>query len=347
MELNLPAPKYATPERRSEFYRQLDDRIGRIPGLTLATIASSRPFAGALSRTLTFADRQPTAGDAPRPVSVVAVGTRYFDALQVPTLRGRLFTSVDGTPGQRAAIVNQRFVDVHYAGADPLGQRIRVSEPKTDPALASWLTIVGVVPTIRQNIASAARPVVYVPLAAHTGADAAILVRIASAGAAVATLRTEVASLDPDVILFNIRPLPDLRDDSRLQHRLMGSVLAAFASIALLLSVVGVFAATAYAVRQRSHEIGVRMALGAQAPQVVWLFVRRGLTLLSIGLLIGLAGAVAVGLLLRGLLIQTRPTDPITLVLIAGLVIVFTVAACLIPARRAAHRDPLAVLRAE
>lgn len=347
MEVTLPAQKFASSDRRSEFYRQLDDRIGRMPGLALATVASSRPFTGALSRTLTFADRQPAAGDAARPVAVVAAGPRYFDALQVPAVRGRLFTPLDGAPGQPAAIVNQRFVDLHYAGADPVGQRIRLSEPKTDPALASWLTIVGVVPTIRQGMASAARPVVYVPLAAHGGENAAILVRTESAGAAAAALRTEVASLDPDVTLFNVRSLPDLRNDSRLQPRLIGTVLTAFAGIALLLSVVGVFAATAYAVRQRSHEIGVRMALGAQAPQVVWLFVRRGLALLAIGLPIGLAGAAAVGLLLRGLLIQTRPTDPITLVLIAGLVIVFTVAACLIPARRAAHRDPLAVLRTE
>ena len=213
--------------------------------------------------------------------------------------------------------------------------------------MASWLTIVGVVPTIRQHIASGARPAVYVPLAAHAGRNAAILVRSGSAGPAVAVLRTEVASLDADVTLYNVRPLRDLRDDSRLQHRLMGSVLTVFSGIALLLSVVGVFAATAYAVRQRSHEIGVRMALGAQAPQVVWLFLRRGLTLLAIGLPIGLAGAAAVGMLLRGLLIQTRPTDPLTLVLIAGLVFVVTVGACLIPARRAAHQDPLIVLRAE
>ena len=347
MEVTLPAQTFATSERRSEFYRQLDERIGRMPGLALATVASSRPFTGALSRTLTFADRQPAAGDAGRSVAVVAAGPRYFDALQVPAVRGRLFTALDGAPGQAAAIVNQRFVDVHYAGADPLGQRIRLSEPKTDPALASWLTIVGVVPTIRQGMASAGRPVVYVPLAAHGGENAAILVRTESAGAAVAALRTEVASLDPDVTLFNVRPLPDLRNDSRLQPRLIGTVLTAFAGIALLLSVVGVFAATAYAVRQRRHEIGVRMALGAQAPQVVWLFVRRGLALLAIGLPTGLAGAVVVGLLLRGLLIQTRPADPIILLVIAGLVIGFTLAACLIPARRAAHREPLAVLRTE
>src|SRR5688572_4231551 len=118
----------------------------------------------------------------------------------------------------------------------------------------------------------------------------------------------------------------------------MGSLLTAFAGIALLLSVVGVFAATAYAVRQRSHEIGVRMGLGVQVPQVVWLFVRRGVTLLAIVLPISLAGAAAGGLLLRGLLIQTRPTDPLTLVLIAGLVCVVTIAACLIPPRRAAPR---------
>ncbi len=129
--------------------------------------------------------------------------------------------------------------------------------------------------------------------------------------------------------------------------QLMSSVLTVFAGIALLLAVVGVYAATAYAVRQRLHEVGVRMALGAQAWQVVWLFVRRGLALLAIGLPIGLAGAVAVGGLLRGLLINTRPIDALTLGLITGLVAPVTVAACLLPARRAVLRDPLAVLRSE
>jgi predicted permease len=345
MQMELPESRFATPEQRSELYRRLDERLGQLPGSSLASVASSRPFAGALSRRVAFSGRETATGDAAPTVSVVAIGPRYFDTLQVRVLRGRYFTPLDGSPGQQTAIVNQRFVDLYFPAADPIGERIRLTEPKVDEATAPWLTIVGVAPTIRQNIASAARPAVYIPLVSYRGSNAAILV----SGAATTTslLRAEVASLDPDVTLFNSRPLRDLRNDSRLQHRLMASLLAVLAGIALLLAVVGVYAATAYAVRQRLHEVGVRMALGAQAWQVVWLFVRRGLTLLAIGLPIGLAGAVAVGAVLRGLLINTRPTDALTLVLITGLVALVTVAACLFPARRAVRRDPLRVLRSE
>jgi predicted permease len=348
VQVELPESRFATPEQRSELYRRLDERLGRFPAPALASVASSRPFIGGLRRRVAFLGRETARADAAPAVSVVAVGPRYFDALQVRALRGRYFTMLDGSPGQQTAIVSQRFVDLHYPAADPVGQRIRLTEAESDPATAPWLTIVGVVPTIRQSMATAVPPVVYVPLASYAGSNAAILVSGAAATAAkVSLLRAEVAAFDPDVTLFNIRPLRDLRDDSRLQPRLMGSLLSAFAGIALLLAVVGVYAATAYAVRQRLHEIGVRMALGAQAWQVVWLFVRRGLALLAIALPIGLAGAVAVGALLRGLLIQTRPTDILTLGLITGLVGLVTIAACLFPARRAVQRDPTAVLRSE
>ena len=348
VEVELPESRFATPEQRSGLYRRLDERLGQLPAPSLASVASSRPFVGGLRRRVAFFDREAPSGDAAPSVSVVAVGPRYFDALRVRVLRGRYFTTLDGGPGQQTAIVNQRFADLHYPAADPIGQRIRLTEAKAELATAPWLTIVGVVPTIRQSMATAVPPVVYVPMVSYAGSNAAILVSGAAATAAkVSLLRAEVASLDPDVTLFNIRPLRELLDDSRLQPRLMSSVLTVFAGIALLLAVVGVYAATAYAVRQRRQEIGVRMALGAQSWQVVWLFVRRGLVLLAIGLPIGLAGAVAVGALVRGLLINTRPTDALTLGSIVGLVAVVTVAACLFPARRAAQLDPTAVLRSE
>jgi putative ABC transport system permease protein len=182
----------------------------------------------------------------------------------------------------------------------------------------------------------------------YPGSGAALIVGGPSNPAGVTPLvREEVASLDADATLFNVRPLDELLDDSRLQPRLIGTVLGVFAAITLLLSMVGLYALTAYAVQQRTHEVGVRMALGAQARQVVWLFVRRGLVPLGIGVTIGLAGAVGAGRLLQGLLIQTSPADPLTLALIVVLLVTVAVAACVFPARRAAHLDPVVVLRNE
>ena len=243
-------------------------------------------------------------------------------------------------------MVNQRFVELFYPNDDPVGRVIRLSDTNSDPAAAPWLTIVGVAPTIRQRVAAGTRPVVYLPLASHGGARASIVVgHLSDLTGIVPVLRREIGAADPDVTLYNVRPLTELLDDSRLQPRLIGTVIAVIASIALLLSVVGLYAFTAYAVQQRTHEIGVRMALGAQPSQVVRLFVKRGLLPLGIGLLIGLVGAFAVGRLLQGLLIHTSPTDPVTLVFITLLLVVVSVAACFLPARKAANLDPLAVLR--
>jgi len=349
MEIALPEREYTTPEQRTDFYRRLDDRLSGSPGLSLASIAGTRPFVGAPSRHISFIERPTTvAGESLPSVSVVAIGPRYFDTLRVRALRGRHFTSLDGTSGHQTAVVNQRFAETSYPNGHAVGQLIRLTDAKTDPASAPWLTIVGVSPTIRQSMASVARPVVYLPLGSHSSSHAAIIVGdLSDTAGVVPLLRREVASVDPDVTLFNIRPLQDLLDDTRLQPRLLGTLLAVFAGIALLLSVVGVYAVTAYAVQQRTHEIGVRLALGALPREVVWLFVRRGMLPLGIGLVIGLAGAFGVGRLLQGLLIQTSSTDPVTLVSIVVLLVLVAMAACFVPARRAARLDPLAVLRCE
>jgi putative ABC transport system permease protein len=346
MGVELPGAKYPTPERRAAFYQRLDERLRVIPGLSLATIASNRPFVGAPARQVSVDGQPIAAGDKPRPVPTIAIGPRYFETLGLPVLRGRVFTDVDGMPGHDTAIVNQRFAETYFPAGNGLGARIRLAEDGTPLAEAPWLTIVGISPTVRQSMASAARPVVYVPLRSHSSASAAIIVGgLSEPASAAPVLRREVASLDADVTLFNARPLSDLLADTRLQPRLIGTVLGVFAAIALLLSMVGLYSVTAYAVLQRTHEIGVRMALGAQSRQVVWLFVRRGMVPLGIGLAIGLAGAFAAGQILRGLLIQTSATDPVTLVFVVSVLVVVAVAACFFPARRAARLNPLAVLR--
>jgi putative ABC transport system permease protein len=165
--------------------------------------------------------------------------------------------------------------------------------------------------------------------------------------AVTSTLRGEVRSLDPDLPLFAVATMDEILAQVRWPYRMFGTMFSAFAVVALMLSAVGLYAITAYAVTQRTQEIGVRMALGAEAWQIWWLFVRRSFAQLAIGLTLGMAGAFGVGRLLRSLLAQTSASDPLTLIVIATVFVIVSLAACFWPARRATEVDPISALRYE
>jgi putative ABC transport system permease protein len=249
---------------------------------------------------------------------IIRISTGYFETLGLSLLRGRPFEPADSLQVQAAAIVNLLFAERYFAGRDPIGQQIQVgsvreaeaagSEPANKPM---WLTVVGVSPTVRQAIASGPRPVVYVPqLSAHDSATQ-VIVRTSFASAnTIAAFRARVAELDEAAVLVNVRPLADTLRNSRLQPQLVSTVLGSLSAVALFLSCVGLYAITSHAVRQRTAEIGLRLALGGTPLQIVWLCMRRALTPIAAGLLVGLTGAFGVGQLLRGPLIGTSATDP-------------------------------------
>jgi predicted permease len=350
MSLSLPAGKYPTPAARAAFAERLEERLGAVSTIRGGTLASHVPLGGGLLMRVTIDGRTGPAADHPEPVTRVAVGPRYFATLGLTLARGRAFTPADGAPGQDLAIVNQRVASMYFAGEDPVGRRIRLlNDPPSGPPPA-WATIVGVSPTIRQRNIREPDPdaVVYVPIRAADVPAMSLLIRTeAEPSALTGALREEVRALDPDLPLFGVATMDARLAQARWAYRVFGTMFATFAVIALVLSAVGLYAITAYSVAQRAHEIGVRMALGAEPRQVWWMFVRRSAVQVAIGLTLGMAGAVAVGRLLRTLLLQSSPNDPVTLASIAALFAIVTLAACYWPARRATRVNPIAALRCE
>src|SRR6185295_4594615 len=354
MRLQLPNRKYPTPEQRREFFKRLDDRLSALGNVKSATITSNPPMGGGISRLLAVEGREPAAGEQPQTVTQVFIGSRYYDTAGLTLLRGRQFSDQDGMPGQANAIVNQRFVAMHFPNEDPIGRRIRLTADGPGPgggaAVPTTVTIVGISPTVRQRNFQEVMPdpVVYLPLRSEPPPFAILMIRTPGDPSALTpAVREEVRAIDPDLPLFGILTLDAALAQGRWMFQVIGTMFAAFAFIALALSAVGLYAVTAYSVTQRTQEIGVRMALGAQATQVWWLILRGTLVQLVIGLTLGIAGGFGVGKLLSSILVQSNARDAVTLSSIAALLVAVSIVACFWPARRATRLDPVSALRYE
>jgi predicted permease len=348
MPLSLPTGKYRTAEQRIAAYRRIEQRLDAIPDVSSSAFANVVPFAGGPSRQMSVDGRRPSPGESQPIVSFVTIRGRYFDMLGLRLLRGRAFTDRDALPGSESAIVNQRLATMFFPNEDPIGRRICLTAPNAAATLPpACATIVGVSPTVRQQYFQEIDPVVYVP-ARGDASELTLIVRSHPTPDTVAPLiRAEVSAFDEDIALNALLPLDQTMTGSRWGHRVFGGMLTVFALVGLLLAAVGLYAVTAFAVVQRTHEIGVRMALGARSESVVWLFVRRAALPVAVGIGVGLAGALAIGRVLQRFLIQTSPTDPTILVGIAVLLAAMSFAAAFFPARRATRLDPLAALRYE
>jgi putative ABC transport system permease protein len=271
------------------------------------------------------------------------VSPEYFDAIAVPLLHGRFFDDHDRGTETQAVIVNQRLARRHWGNADPLGQRISVDDGK------SWREIVGVVGDVRQSgLEREPQDAVYLPIQQFAGYTATLFVRTLSDPAALQRqIAAAVHRIDPETALSNVRTLSEIRDEALSQRRLTTLLLELFALVALAITATGLSGLIAYSVSQRTHEIGIRIALGAQRSGVLAMILRQGMTSVAIGLGVGLVGALAVTRLVSGLLFGVEPTDPLCFIGSATVLVVVAVGACLVPARRATAIEPMVALRAE
>ena len=354
IQLPLPGTKYPTSVARLDFMRRVDECLAEVTAIEASSTASNAPLGGGAAVQFSIDGGQTDTVERAPLVTMLAIGSRYFDVLRSPLLSGRSFTDLDGQPGRDVAIVNQRFAEMYFAGVDPIGHRVQLTQ---NPALrtvsgtpASALTIVGVSQTIRQRNTREveADPVVYVPRPAVIQSNrATLLVRTARNQAeTTAVLREEIRALDPDMPVFNVRTLEADLANQRWPLIVIGSTFGLFAAIGLVLSAVGLFGLTSYAVAKRMKEIALRIALGALPANVLWLLFGRVAGQVMLGLMLGVTGAYAMGQVLQGLLVQTSATDPLVLAAVGVVLLIVASVTCLVPARRATRIQPVAVLRA-
>jgi putative ABC transport system permease protein len=346
--LDLPGAAYATPEQRLALYRRVEEHFASVPGVQLS-FASEVPLAGAPPREL-ITDLQQTASSDQQPViGQMTVGSRYFEVLGTRLRRGRMFRPVDADAG-RVAIVNERLAEMHFPGVDPIGRQIQVVPPGQSAAEAPWLTIVGIAPNVRQqsNEGGSFDPLVYVAADFNPVIGTTLIAQSASDPGTVARiLRREMQAVDPDLPLFNIRRVDDTLVAERWAQRFTGWLFSIVAGLALILAIVGLYAVTAYAASTRTREIALRVALGARSSDV-WRTVTAGAARqAAAGLLIGIAGGVAISRILPSQLTGAVGSDPLTFAAAAVLLVIACLIAASVPARRALKLDPMTALRTE
>jgi putative ABC transport system permease protein len=349
--ITLPPARYRTPDQRSGFYRQLHERLSAIGGVSAAAVATVLPMGGATPRQLAIDGREPAAGDKPPTVWTVTVSPPYFAAIGLHVLRGRAFDDRDGARGAETAIVNQRFVEMFFAGGDAIGHQIRLADASAANVAPPWLTIVGISPTVRQRSLPDPDPVVYLPLGGAPPASANVIVRTASEPAAIGpALREAVRGVDPDVPLHRLMPLEQALTESQWNARVSNMIISGIVLVALGLAAVGLYAVIAHAVVQRTQEIGIRVALGAGTPHLVGIVVRRATAQLALGLAAGVACIVAWERAFPAASVAEsgyRLSDPVSLAAVSFVLVAVSAVASVAPAWRAAHLDPVIALRHE
>jgi predicted permease len=358
VKVPLEGPQYQQTEKQAGFFHDLVARIGALPGVESASLSRGVPIRDWAGWDFVTAENpHPAAGEVPD-ANYVAVGPHYFKTMQVPIVRGRVFSDFDTQSSEPAAIVSQSLATKYWPGQDAIGKRLKISGDGNDNS-QPWRTVVGVAGNVRSDGQYwPFRPEIYVPYTQFPWIlyPRNIVVRTTVEPLSIVPeIRRQVAALDKDVPVSDIATMEEITAGPVQQGTAVMWLLGSLATLALVLSAVGIYSVISYSVSQRTREIGIRMALGASDGSVASMVVRQGLLLALIGLGAGLLGALAMGRIFSGLLFKVRllllfdvrPTDPLILGTVSVVLTIVALLACFVPARRAAKVDPMVALRYE
>ena len=344
MRLTLPPGKYKQGEPRAQIYQQLIDRVKTTPGVQSAALVLSLPLGGDTFNVGRGVIREgrPMTADEQTNAQHLPVSPDYFQTLQIPLKAGRTFTDQDTSQSTKVAIVNETMARALWPNENPIGRRFTVWRDEKFPR-----EVVGVVGDTKGSLDKEPGHQMYVPYAqdANWGSLSLVVRTTGEPTALAGSVREAIRAVDKSLPNYNLKTMNDVVSTSAAPRRIPMLLLSAFAGVAMLLAMLGIYGVTSYYVTQRRHEIGIRMALGAQIADVLKLVFRRAMLLALIGIGIGVAGAVAVTRYLTSLLFGVKPIDTLTFVAVAVVLAVVVFVACLVPARRAAKIDPLEALR--
>ena len=344
--VGLPRSKYSEPRKTDAFYKDLLQRLNALPGVQSAGTINHSPLRGHAMIAFIGIEGHPPLDQKKDPaVGIGVVDGEYFKTLKIPLLSGRQYDARDNAEGQKVAIVNQDFAK-RFLKDDALGKRVTFG---CEPTEGLCRTIVGVVGNIRQeSITDEAIPELYIPFSQMPMNGTGVMVRTSSNPLALAgAVRNEVLAIDNNQPIYEVKTLAQRVNEVSAVSRSLMVLFTAFALLAVVLGAVGIYGIVSYSVTQRTHEIGIRMALGARAGNVLSLILKNGLTLVLTGIAIGIAGAFALTRFLTTLLFGVTPTDSVTFVVVSVVFFVIAAIASLIPALRATRVDPLVALRYE
>ena len=346
MRVRLSERKY-DPAARRRFYEECLERTGAVPGVRSAALAMSVPIRGASWDRVFYAFDKPVPSRADLPQSdYIPVSRNYFETMGMRLLRGRSITATDRAESAPVVVINETLAQRIWPGEDPIGKRLKAGYPESDEP---WREVIGLVNDVKFNgVERETSMQTYLPYSQEPRTGVGLVVRThGNALAVAASVEEAIHSIDNDLTAYSIWTMDQLLGNSLSQRRLTLVLLGSFAVLALLLAAVGVYGVTSYAVRQRTHEFGIRMALGAQAADVLRLILVNGLKVSMMGVALGLGAAFVLTRWMESLLFGVRATDVQTFTAIALLLLSIALLACWIPARRATKVDPMVALRHE